>query len=373
MAQFKAGRGIRIGDKFVVPVAGALIYALLVWLTTIFPLAAAGDVNIRPGVVAPIFFGLAFGPWVGFFTGMAGNFLGDLLSGVVAFPLPTVSDNPMINVVMATYLPWQLGNGLMGLIPGLARRFLPGYSSFRDYLLAGSFAVAGIVAGMGTASLLTVALGLDAAFVFSQYFIPAVWSNTYNVVFLLPILLYNYQHFDLNALHVFRSSFMRRLLILILSSAGLPIVLLGLFLVQPDASGGSNDQGLLLFRLLFTVILTLLFVIVNASMIAQRLSRVIVNLTNAAELMEVDELTPRQAQELQATPGNDEISQLCRIFGRMAQETLLRQEKMRRQIRQLNIKIDKDKAASQVATIVETDYFQELERKVDELRLSVRE
>jgi hypothetical protein len=26
-----------------------------------------------------------------------------------------------------------------------------------------------------------------------------------------------------------------------------------------------------------------------------------------------------------------------------------------------------------VATIVETDYFQELERKVDELRLSVRE
>jgi energy-coupling factor transport system substrate-specific component len=371
MAQYFVKQLAGKRHKIATPIIGALLYALLVWLTTIFPLAAAGDVNIRPGVVVPIFFGLAFGPLVGFFTGMVGNFLGDLLSGVVAFPLATVSDNPVTNVLMATYLPWQIGNGLMGLIPGFARRFISGYSRFKDHLVALSFAVSGIIVGMGTASLLTVALGLDAAFVFSQYFIPAVWSNTYNVIFLLPILLYNFEHFDVNTFHVFRSKFMRRLLFLILSSAGLPIVLLGLFLVQPEVNS-TNDQGLLFFRLLFTVILTLLFVIVNASMVAQRLSRVIVDLTNAAELMEVDELASRQAKELQATPGNDEISQLCRIFGRMAQETLLRQENMRRQIRQLNIRIDKKKTASQVATIVETDYFQELERKVDELRLSLR-
>jgi hypothetical protein len=40
--------------------------------------------------------------------------------------------------------------------------------------------------------------------------------------------------------------------------------------------------------------------------------------------------------------------------------------------RQLHIKIDKKKTANEVANIVESDYFQQLERKVDELRLSLK-
>jgi energy-coupling factor transport system substrate-specific component len=372
MKQLTEQRLTIIQNKAVSAIIGALLYAILVWLTTIFPLAAAGDVNIRPGVVVPIFFGFTFGPGVGFFTGLAGNLLGDLLSGVVTLPVAPVSDNAFINLAMGTFLPWQIGNGLMGLIPGLARRFIRDYSTVKDYLLALTFAVLGIVLGMGFASLVTILLGVDATFVFSQYFIPAVWSNIYNVVFLLPILLYNYEYFDRDAFRVFRSRFMRRLLILILSSAGLPIVLLGLFLIQPDISDGSGDQGILFFKLLFTIALTLLFVIVNASMIAQRLSRLILKLSNAAQFMEADKLSTEQISELKETPGNDEISQLCRIFGQMAQETLLRQENMRKQIRQLHIKIDKNKIANEVAGITETDYFQQLERKADELRLSLK-
>ncbi|MBE2199038.1 MAG: ECF transporter S component [Anaerolinea sp.] len=362
-----------IRKQFLTPVIGAMLYASLAWLTTIFPLATAGDVNIRPGIVVPIFFGLAFGPKVGFFTGMVGNLLGDLLSGVVAFPLPVVSDNAFINFAAGTYLPWQLGNGLMGMIAGFARRLIPRYNTFKDYATALFIAIIGIIIGMGTASALTVALGIaDANFVFTQYFIPAVWSNIYNIILLLPVLLYNFEYFDMTAFKALRSKFMRRLLFLILGAAGLPIILLGLFLLQPDAVNGNSDQGVILFKLLFTIILTMLFVIVNASMVAQRLSGVIINLSDAAQLMETDELSPYHIRTLKETPGNDEISQLCRIFGQMAQETRIRQENMKRQIRQLHIKIDTNKTASEVASIVETDYFQQLERKVDELRVSVR-
>lgn len=359
--------------QLLTPVVGAMLYASLAWLTTIFPLATAGDVNIRPGIVVPIFFGFAFGAKVGFFTGMAGNFLGDLFSGVVAFPLPVVFDNQLVNFAAGTYLPWQLGNGLMGMIPGFARRRIVHYSSFKDYGTALLIAIFGIVVGMGVASILTVGLGVaDANFVLTQYFIPAVWSNIYNIILLLPVLLYNFEYFDVTAFKALRSKFMRRLLFVILGAAGLPIVLLGLFLIQPDAISGNNDQGLIFFKLLFTIILTMLFVIVNASMVAQRLSGVIVNLSDAAQLMEADQLSPYHIRALKETPGNDEISQLCRIFGQMAQETNIRQENMKRQIRQLHIKIDKNKTASEVASIVETDYFQQLERKVDELRVSVR-
>ncbi|MBK8989881.1 MAG: ECF transporter S component [Chloroflexi bacterium] len=362
-----------IRKKFLTPVIGAMLYASLVWLTTIFPLATAGDVNIRPGIVVPIFFGFAFGPKVGFFTGMVGNFLGDLFSGVVSFPLPEVFDNPWINFAAGTYLPWQLGNGLMGMVPGFARRRIVRFNTLKDYGTALLIAIVGIVVGMGVASILTVAVGIaDAYFVFTQYFIPAVWSNIYNVILLLPVLLYNFEYLDFTAFKALRSKFIRRLLFVILGAAGLPIILLGLFLLQPDAISGNNDQGLILFKLLFTIILTMLFVIVNASMVAQRLSGAIVNLSDAAQLMETDQLSAYHIRALKETPGNDEISQLCRIFGQMAQETSMRQENMKRQIRQLHIKIDKNKTANEVASIVETDYFQQLERKVDELRVSIR-
>ena len=106
MAHYLQSHMPTIGKKLLVPLVGALLYALLNWLTTIFPLAAAGDVNIRPGVVVPIFFGFTFGPAVGFFTGMFGNIMGDLMSGVVSFPVASLTGNPFVDFAMGTFLPW---------------------------------------------------------------------------------------------------------------------------------------------------------------------------------------------------------------------------------------------------------------------------
>jgi two-component system cell cycle response regulator len=64
----------------------------------------------------------------------------------------------------------------------------------------------------------------------------------------------------------------------------------------------------------------------------------------------------------------DALGQLARVFQRMAGEVHAREQALKRQVQQLRIEIDGARAARQVAEITETDYFQDLQRKVDELR-----
>ena len=66
---------------------------------------SVSQVALRPSVCIPIFFGFVFGPVVGFFTGAVGNILGDFLTGWGVYPV------------------WDIGNGLMGMVPGLAMLF----------------------------------------------------------------------------------------------------------------------------------------------------------------------------------------------------------------------------------------------------------
>ncbi|MGI5834956.1 MAG: hypothetical protein ACOX87_00510 [Chloroflexota bacterium] len=84
--------------------------------------------------------------------------------------------------------------------------------------------------------------------------------------------------------------------------------------------------------------------------------------------MEQDKLTRDQAQELEKTEASDEISKLSHMFGRMALEVIVREEKLRLQVQQLRIEIDESKKVRQVAEITETDYFQSLKQKARKLR-----
>ncbi|MFQ5399937.1 MAG: ECF transporter S component [Anaerolineae bacterium] len=91
-----------VGTREVVYMAlGAALYGVLSWVFNTVPVPSVSLISLRPTVVIPIFFGFAFGPVVGFFTGFMGNILGDALTGWGVFPA------------------WDVANGLMGLIPGL--------------------------------------------------------------------------------------------------------------------------------------------------------------------------------------------------------------------------------------------------------------
>ncbi|HEU4322212.1 MAG TPA: ECF transporter S component [Roseiflexaceae bacterium] len=107
VAVLASGEGVwRVGTREVVFMAiGAALYGVLSWATNIIPMPSVSLVSLRPGIVIPIFFGVVFGPAVGFFTGFVGNVLGDALTGWGVFPI------------------WDLGNGLIGLVSGLAVSF----------------------------------------------------------------------------------------------------------------------------------------------------------------------------------------------------------------------------------------------------------
>jgi two-component system, cell cycle response regulator len=69
---------------------------------------------------------------------------------------------------------------------------------------------------------------------------------------------------------------------------------------------------------------------------------------------------------------DDALGQLARVFQRMAREVYAREQALKKQVQQLRIEIDETTAARHVAEITETDYFHDLERKVDELRSGIK-
>lgn len=120
-----------VGTREVVYMAiGAALFAVLSYLFngTVFVVPSVSQVAIRPAIAIPMFFGYAFGPVVGFFTGAVGNMFGDALTGFGLSPQ------------------WSLGNGLVGFISGLAWLFADKKKSINTVLI-----ISGVLAALVTA------------------------------------------------------------------------------------------------------------------------------------------------------------------------------------------------------------------------------
>jgi two-component system cell cycle response regulator len=64
----------------------------------------------------------------------------------------------------------------------------------------------------------------------------------------------------------------------------------------------------------------------------------------------------------------DALGQLARVFARMAREVVAREQRLKQQVQQLRIELDEVRQATQVAEITETDYFQQLQSRAEDLR-----
>lgn len=154
---------------------GAALYGLFSWATNFLALPAAGNLSLRPAVAIPMFFGVAFGPIVGFIAGAVGNMLGDFLSGY------------------GFWWSWDIGNGIMGLIPGLIYPTISSFKAGSSILKAEIFVVIGVVVGMLFSSLLEIPLsGVDLNTAIVGYFVPSALSNLVNGLVLVPILMVAY-------------------------------------------------------------------------------------------------------------------------------------------------------------------------------------
>lgn len=111
-----------VGTRQVVWMAiGAALYAVFAWLFngSVFVVPSLSQVALRPAIAIPMFFGYAFGPVVGFFTGAVGNMFGDALTGFGLSPQ------------------WSIGNGLVGFVAGLVFLFKDKKKSLNAVLTVG--------------------------------------------------------------------------------------------------------------------------------------------------------------------------------------------------------------------------------------------
>ena len=104
----KESQAWEVGTRQVVWMAiGAALYAVFSWFfnATVFVVPFVESGCFAPCHCDPMFFGYAFGPVVGFFTGAVGNMFGDAISGFGVYPQ------------------WSIGNGLIGFIAGYPMLF----------------------------------------------------------------------------------------------------------------------------------------------------------------------------------------------------------------------------------------------------------
>lgn len=120
-----------VGTRQVVYMAiGAALFAIFSYLFngTVFVVPSVSQVALRPAIAIPMFFGYAFGPVVGFFTGAVGNMFGDALTGFGLSPQ------------------WSIGNGLVGFIAGLAWLFADKKKSINVVLIVSAILAAAVTA-----------------------------------------------------------------------------------------------------------------------------------------------------------------------------------------------------------------------------------
>ena len=159
---------------------GAALYAVFNFISFGFVLPGTQEVNVRPHYGMLTFFGFAFGPVVGFLTGLIGNIVGDFLSGYGAF----------------TSWHWSLANGVAGLLAGVFGVYFAGRAASTGSRALWA-AVAGVLATV--IGFIVIFLGLVVtpemsfnAILTTEYF-PVILSNSIAAAIVTPILVFAWE------------------------------------------------------------------------------------------------------------------------------------------------------------------------------------
>ncbi len=158
---------------------GTALYAAFNVFFNIFQLPGTQLVALRPSVCIPMFFGYIFGPIVGFIVGFLGNTISDAISWG------------------GFWWNWDVGNGLLGLIPGLAMYMLRKEEIFKKkgLTVAAILAIVASLIGMAFAAYTDFIFGYGISTIEEatyMLFIPAAITDAVNGAILTPILVAAY-------------------------------------------------------------------------------------------------------------------------------------------------------------------------------------
>ena len=120
--------------QIVAMAVGTALYAALTIPFNVFTIPGAGGlIAVRPTVAIPMLFGVVFGPITGFVSGLIGNILSDFFS------------------FGGFYWNWDIGNGLLGLVPGIAYFVIKrtDWTKAKTLVIVAVLAVVASVVGIG--------------------------------------------------------------------------------------------------------------------------------------------------------------------------------------------------------------------------------
>lgn len=113
-------------------------------------------------------------------------------------------------------------------------------------------------------------------------------------------------------------------------------------------------------------LIVLLVGLASGLLLSRRLIRPVEQVTGAARDLSRDSFDPTTLDR--AAQRTDEIGELARTFQRMGVEIIARERRLREQVAKLKVEIDRTKVDRAVDEITETDYFQRLKERAQELR-----
>lgn len=123
---------------------------------------------------------------------------------------------------------------------------------------------------------------------------------------------------------------------------------------------------LLALQLVLLSLVVLLIGLALGLLMSRRITKPVDTITRAARDLADGTFDPATLDT--AASRKDEVGELARTFQRMGAEIVERERRLREQVEQLTVRIDRQKVDEQVQEITESDYFQRLKSRSDELR-----
>lgn len=320
------------------------LYGCANFLSGKYHLPGCNFAELRPQVVIPMFMGILYGPFAGFFCGG----LGDILGYTIAAKGPFFAVH------------WSIANGLMGFIPGLAGPLhIKPVDSIATFvkllmllLLACSLPFAfstGIEYWLGRMTFYQALFG---------FFLPIFITDTLWAFMLVPFIM------QVTRLLIIRIEMRTILSVYYLLIMTVLFTWLSGILVTMRKEIQVEE--------LYTVgMLTLVLLMVGLAVSAissKKITAPIMKLTDAAR--RVAEGDYAHVEKLHAISNRpDELGTMGKVFTHMVAAVEKREQDLQQQVKTLKVKIDRGKQNEDLEKITGSDYFQMLKKKAGDLRL----
>lgn len=150
----------------------------------------------------------------------------------------------------------------------------------------------------------------------------------------------------------------------IYDSAGQPVAAVGVDMCAADVVALQQS---IQRNTMIAMGVALLVLIVVVGLVAASVTKPVMELTRVADRIGMGEYD-QDFSHLYSTRVQDEVDKLANVFELMVDKVYTREQTLRARVQQLEIMIDQSKLETQVAEIVDSDFFQDLQSKVQGMR-----